>query len=458
MSSLKFTDPRHWEALEKHLAGGVGERFAFAHTRYLQETSTGPLLEVTGIELIEDTDVTGNTTGWYLSDNALDRVHNAALRGSYGLIEFHNHSVGPPRFSHIDKANIPPMASYVASLIPDQPYGAGVYAEGRVYVEHWTKDGNDIHRGEFRSVIVCGHQLRLVNAPAPTKRRRLARQDDLLGAWGSATLKGLRVAVVGLGGTGSHVALALAYLGVGELLLLDSDCVETTNLNRVVTAGVADVGAPKTLVARRRLREIDPGLRCTALAAITPDKPHPELEDVDLIVGCVDHDGPRDRLNQIGVDTATPYLDIATGIDLDAEVPIIGGRVIFVRPGGPCLHCFDELDPMEVGRWAKDPSQQALDRQHGYGTLEPDPAVVHLNGITTYAAIGELIAWIAGWRSPAQFLDIDLSGFLEQSPGTPGSRATPRRPSEPLFDCLSCSHLRGSPVMGQATTAPRSKG
>ena len=438
MSSLKFTDQRHWEALEEHLSAGVGERFAFAHTRLLKQTSTGPLLEVTGIELIEDSDVMGDTAGWYLSDNALDRVHNAALHGSYGLIEFHNHRVGPPRFSHIDEANVPPMASYVTSLMPNQPYGAGVYADGRVFVEHWTNDGNETHRGEFTSVTVCGHQYRLVNAPARVKRKRLARQDEILGPWGSATLAGLRVAVVGLGGTGSHMALALVFLGVRELFLVDSDCVDTTNLNRLVTAGMADIGAPKTLVARRRLREIDLGLRCTVLAAITPDKPRPELEDVDLIIGCVDHDGPRDRLNQIAVDTSTPYLDIATGIDLDAEAPVIGGRAILVRPGGPCLHCLDELDPTEVGRWAKHPTQQALDRQHGYGTLNPDPAVVHLNGVTVNAAVGELIAWVSGHRSPAQYLDIDLSGFLQQSGSTPGCRVTPRRLVQPLSDCIAC--------------------
>ena len=439
MSSLKFTDQRHWDTLEAHLAGDAGERFAFAHTRQLDTSGGTPSLEVTGIELIDDSDVVGDETGWYLADRALDRVHNAAVRGRHGLVEFHNHHLGPPRFSSIDEAGVVPMADYVTSLMPDRAYGAGVYAKGRVHVEHWTRDGSKKNRGRFRSVTVFGDQLRLVNAPEQAPSERLDRQADLLGERGRATLSELRVAVVGVGGTGSHAALALAYLGVGELLLLDSDEVDTTNLNRLVTAGAADIGAPKNLVARRRVREIDSEARCTALPALTPDGNHPELHDVDLIIGCVDDDGPRNRLNQIAVDTATPYLDIATGIQTNVTPPLMGGRVILVPPYGPCLHCHAELDPAEIARWGRTPTQQTLDRQHGYGTRNPNPAVVHLNGITVHAAIGELIAWISGHRRPAQYLDVDLSGFLAHDQRSPGCRITPRRPARRVSTCVGCA-------------------
>jgi hypothetical protein len=249
-------------------------------------------------------------------------------------------------------------------------------------------------------------------------------------------LSGLRVALIGAGGTGSHAALALAYLGVAELLVLDDDYVEVSNLNLLVTAGHADIGAPKNLAARRRTREIDPNLRVTAMDGLTPDGSHPELEDVDLIVGCVDHDGPRDRLNQIAVDTATPYLDIASGIHTDTDPPTIGGRVILVIPGGPCLHCLNELDAAEIGRWAKSPEQQALDRRHGYGSDGANPAVVHLNGLTVNAAIAELVAWIAGHRRPAQFIDIDLNGALTAPNATPGTRILPRLPTTQSADCI----------------------
>ena len=444
MPSLKFTNQDHWSALETHLSRGLRERFAFAHTKPLSEIGSGPLLEVVDVELIHDAEVEPDGAGWQLADTALDRIHNAAIGGGHGLIEFHNHHLGPPGFSRIDEAGLGPMAEYVTALMPDRPYGAAVYADGRVHVEYWTRGDDGIERGVFRSVTVGGNHLRLVNAPDAPRSGRLARQADLLGTSGSATLASLRTAVVGAGGTGSHAVVTLAYLGVGEVLILDSDYVDTTNLNRLVSAGQADVGAPKNLVARRRAREIDSGMRFTSLPALTVDGDHPELHDLDLIIGCVDHDGPRDRLNQIAIDTATPYLDIATGADVSVTPPLIGGRVILVAPGGPCLHCLGELDASEIGRWAKDPAQRELDRQHGYGSSEPNPAVVHLNGLAIHAAIAELVAWVSGHRPPAQHLDIDLSGFSAPDANSPGCRVFPRRPVQPVSTCVFCSRSNQS--------------
>ncbi len=239
---------------------------------------------------------------------------------------------------------------------------------------------------------------------------RFNRQLPLLGADAQASISSMRVALVGAGGTGSHAAVALAHLGFRNVLIFDDDLVETTNLNRMVTAEHADIGSPKNLVARRRMRAIDPLVWAHQLPGITVAGANPELHDVDLIIGCVDHDGPRHRLNQIAVDSRIPYLDIATGADDTAEPIALGGRVVFVLPGGPCLTCLEELDSAEVARWAKSADQQALDRRHGYGTGTANPSVVYLNGLTVNAALVELAAWLSGSRRPATWLDIDLVG------------------------------------------------
>jgi molybdopterin/thiamine biosynthesis adenylyltransferase len=438
MATLKFVDQHHWDALEEHLTSGRGERFAFAHTRVLTTTADGPVLAVIGIELMSDAAVTRDKNGWYLNDEALDQVHNAAVAGGFGLVEFHNHRLGPPAFSQTDEAGLTPMADYVTCLLPNRPYGAAVYTAGRLHAECWTRTADGLSRAAFRSVTVLGQPLRNVNATPAQEAARLQRQAQVLGQWGTVTLTSLRIAIVGAGGTGSQVALALAYLGAGDLLILDDDHIELTNLNRLVTAGYADIGAPKNLVARRRMRDIDTGIDVMALPALTPDGAHPELHDADLIIGCVDHDGARDRLNQIAVDTATPYIDIATGIDSTSAQLIAGGRVIFVTPGGPCLHCHRELDPGEITRWSKDPVQQVLDRQHGYGVMGANPSVVHLNGLAANAAIAELVAWISGRRWPAQYIDIDLFGFMNRSDGPHGSRVAPRHPVGRRQGCISC--------------------
>jgi len=438
VSSLKFTQPTHWDTIAAHMTQGEGERFAFAFTRPLARRSRGPVLEVVGVELIDDDEVCTDDTSCRLAETTLDRVHNMAVTTGCGLVEFHNHHLGPPGFSHTDETGLAPMADYVTGLLPARPYGAGVYSEGRVHVEYWNPTSTGLVRAPFDSVIVIGDHLRLLNAQPPRVDSRLVRQTGYLGLCGTATLAHLRVALVGAGGTGSHIAVALAYLGVRQVSVFDDDEVEESNLNRLVTAGMADLGAPKNLVARRRIREVDTTLGAMALPGIHPMCASVELEDVDLIFGCVDHDGPRDRLNQLAFDTATPYIDVATGIDLMTSPPTVGGRVVLIRPDGPCLHCLGELDSAEVGRWVKSSEQAALDRAHGYGTPEANPAVVHLNGIAAYAAIAELVAWVSGHRPPAQYLDVDLSGTLARANASHGSRVTPRRPVPRAEGCFAC--------------------
>ena len=69
------------------------------------------------------------------------------------------------------------------------------------------------------------------------------------------------MAVAGLGGLGSNIAVSLARLGVGHLHLIDFDRVDVTNLNR--QQYFADqVGMPKTEALRENLLRINPGWIC----------------------------------------------------------------------------------------------------------------------------------------------------------------------------------------------------
>ncbi|HEX5113664.1 MAG TPA: ThiF family adenylyltransferase [Pseudonocardiaceae bacterium] len=434
MSSLKFTNPDHWTHIEQHLARAPGERFAFALTKTLSNSATGPVLLVVDVILIGDHEIERGPHGWYVADHAIDRVHNHAVTENLGMVEFHNHALGPPGFSSIDEAALAPMVDYVLDLGHGTPYGAAVWVEGAVRADWWRPAGSDgVERRPFDTVTVLGDHLRVINADA-IAGERFVRQLPLLGPNAQATLAAMRVAVVGAGGTGSHVALNLAYLGFCNVFLLDDDCVEITNLNRLVTADHADLNSPKTIVAGRRMRAIDPRIQIHTRPGLTPTGMHPELGDVDLIIGCVDHDGPRHRLNEIAIDTQTPYIDIATGVDSSHTPTALGGRVTFVSPGGPCLTCLDELDSAEVARWAKPASQQALDRQHGYGTNTPNPSVVYLNGLAVHAAFAELAAWLSGSRPPAQWLDIDLLGNAAR----PGLHVAPRELPDRNPGCVDC--------------------
>ncbi len=77
------------------------------------------------------------------------------------------------------------------------------------------------------------------------------------GAENVAKLQAATVAVCGLGGLGSNVAISLARAGVGKLILIDFDCVDVTNLHRQQYKA-CQVGMPKPVALAENLREIAP--------------------------------------------------------------------------------------------------------------------------------------------------------------------------------------------------------
>lgn len=93
-------------------------------------------------------------------------------------------------------------------------------------------------------------------------------------------LKQGRVAIAGLGGLGSNIAVMLARIGVGHLLLVDFDIVEPSNLNRQ-SYYIRHLGMPKTLALQSQLAEINPFVRVETRTVRV------EAENVaELFAGC----------------------------------------------------------------------------------------------------------------------------------------------------------------------------
>ncbi|MFV0401742.1 MAG: ThiF family adenylyltransferase [Oscillospiraceae bacterium] len=89
-------------------------------------------------------------------------------------------------------------------------------------------------------------------------QEQFARSALLLGQAAVEALGQKRVAVFGVGGVGSFVVEALARSGVGSFLLVDSDVVDITNINRQLHATLDTVGQYKTLLMGELIRSINP--------------------------------------------------------------------------------------------------------------------------------------------------------------------------------------------------------
>ena len=103
-----------------------------------------------------------------------------------------------------------------------------------------------------------------------------------------AKVKGSCIGIMGLGGLGSVVAVALARIGVGTLLLADYDVVEPSNLNRQQYF-VDQVGMAKTLAMRQNLTRINPYLKVETFDDELTEANIPFIfQGVDVLVECFD--------------------------------------------------------------------------------------------------------------------------------------------------------------------------
>lgn len=97
-----------------------------------------------------------------------------------------------------------------------------------------------------------------------------------------ARLADARIVVLGVGGLGGWSALSLACCGVGEMLLIDGDRVEVSNLNRQVLYTEADVGRLKAEVAAERLGAFNSAMRIETI----PERMEGESAIAAAIEGC----------------------------------------------------------------------------------------------------------------------------------------------------------------------------
>lgn len=97
-----------------------------------------------------------------------------------------------------------------------------------------------------------------------------------------------KVAIAGLGGLGSNIAIMLARIGVGHLFLVDFDIVEPSNLNRQ-SYYVRHLGMPKTTALKEQLEEINPFITVeTRIAKISEENVKELFDGYDVICEAFD--------------------------------------------------------------------------------------------------------------------------------------------------------------------------
>lgn len=116
---------------------------------------------------------------------------------------------------------------------------------------------------------------------------RLHRIRLLLGDDAIKKLQSKTVMIVGCGAVGSFAIEALARSGIGNIILVDFDVVEPTNINRQLFATHSTIGKPKVDVAAARIHDISPDINVTTFNMFWDDKSNPEVLP-DFVVDAID--------------------------------------------------------------------------------------------------------------------------------------------------------------------------
>jgi adenylyltransferase/sulfurtransferase len=150
---------------------------------------------------------------------------------------------------------------------------------------------------------------------------------------GQEKLLASRVLIVGLGGLGSPVAMYLAASGVGNLVLVDHDRVDLTNLQRQIVHATERVGQDKTTSAAQGLAAINPGVRVTTInQKLEGAALEEQVQQVDAVVDTTDNFASRFAINAACMRAGKPLISGA--------VVRFEGQVAVFPPGGPCYRCL----------------------------------------------------------------------------------------------------------------------
>jgi len=156
----------------------------------------------------------------------------------------------------------------------------------------------------------------------------------LLSWFETQKVKEAHVMVVGAGALGNEVLKNLALFGVGNIVIVDFDTIEYSNLTRAILFRPedADKGLFKAEVAARRIKEINPEICvqpvCGDLATGTGLGLYRRM---DVIIGCLDSLQARIKLNRLCFRAGKTWIDGSIG-DLE-------GQVTVYQPGKNCYEC-----------------------------------------------------------------------------------------------------------------------
>jgi molybdopterin/thiamine biosynthesis adenylyltransferase len=202
-----------------------------------------------------------------------------------------------------------------------------------------------------------------------------------------------KVCLLGCGGLGSHVLLELAALGIKDIVIVDFDTIELSNLNRQILYYEEDIGKKKVFTAKDRINKFSPTMNVKAVEMRISSTSDIEqvIKGSDLVI-CVADKPRNDIVTWLNEACCKQYIPFING-GLDTRV----ATFYSVIPGATgCVECWrsslagDSLQSLVLNQ----------DHEINIDYSGPAPALSALVSVTTGVMVSEAIKLLTNVQEP----------------------------------------------------------
>lgn len=136
-----------------------------------------------------------------------------------------------------------------------------------------------------------------------------SRQMSIVTRSEQQRFKDAKITVIGCGGIGGETIEMLARMGIGELVLVDKDVYDLSNLNRQTLATIADLGLTKSDVAAEKVRLINPYVKVTTFNEhVDQTNIEKMIGDSDIVIDALDNVLTRVIVSRAAKEKGIPYI------------------------------------------------------------------------------------------------------------------------------------------------------
>lgn len=311
------------------------------------------------------------------------------------FVHTHPHSLHPSKFSPIDELSNKRIFANLSQILTDIPLGSLVFSRRGVYGVVYNKGKiNNITNATISGKTLTDYPVVESRIKSSLKNNKYDRQERTLGRENQRRLQEMIITIVGVGGTGSPLAVQLARMGIKRIRLIDKDIIDETNLPRVYGSKPSDVGRPKADVLKKYIESFSDTKVEAIQADITTDDVVEEIVDSDVIFSCTDNLASRAILNDVSIQYFIPLIDVGCRINLNKNKTINQAiiKVQVVTSQTACLWCSGTLDGKTIMQESlSSQEKKKLEKEGYYENIENQPSIISMTTMAASMAVNKLL-------------------------------------------------------------------